>query len=117
MSRTTKEPERESSTAGGIQPRTWGRHPGRPREIQFLEGPHPRRFELLRAIRIFFEFLHGFRSFHFLGPCVTVFGSARFPEGHPWYELAREMGRRIAREGFTVMTGGGPGIMEAANRG
>jgi len=59
----------------------------------------------------------GIRAFHFLGPCVTVFGSARFPEGHPHYELAREMGRRAARAGFTVMTGGGPGIMEAANRG
>ena len=51
------------------------------------------------------------------GPCVTVFGSARFGEDHPHYELAREIGRRVARLGFTVMTGGGPGMMEAANRG
>jgi hypothetical protein len=68
-------------------------------------------------VRIFFEFLRGFRALHFVGPCVTVFGSARFPDGHPYYELAREMGRSLARAGFTVMTGGGPGIMEAANRG
>jgi uncharacterized protein (TIGR00730 family) len=48
---------------------------------------------------------------------VTVFGSARFPEDHPYYRLGREVGRRLARAGFTVMTGGGPGLMEAANRG
>jgi uncharacterized protein (TIGR00730 family) len=63
------------------------------------------------------EFLRGFRALHFVGPCVTVFGSARFPEDHPYYALARAAGARIAHMGFTVMTGGGPGIMEAANRG
>ena len=57
------------------------------------------------------------RALHFVGPCVTVFGSARFPEAHPYYGLAREVGERLSRAGFTVMTGGGPGIMEAANRG
>jgi uncharacterized protein (TIGR00730 family) len=61
--------------------------------------------------------MRGFRKFHFLGPCVTVFGSARFTEDHEYYVLAREIGERLARAGFTVMTGGGPGIMEAANRG
>jgi uncharacterized protein (TIGR00730 family) len=63
------------------------------------------------------EFLRGFRALHFVGPCVTVFGSARFKAGHPYYELGREVGGRLAQAGFTVMTGGGPGIMEAANRG
>ncbi len=63
------------------------------------------------------EFLHGFRALHFLGPCVTVFGSARFDERHRYYQLARDMGGRLARLGLTVITGGGPGIMEAANRG
>jgi uncharacterized protein (TIGR00730 family) len=63
------------------------------------------------------EFVRGFRALHFVGPCVTVFGSARFSEDHPYYELAREVGRELTRAGFTVMTGGGPGIMEAANRG
>ena len=48
---------------------------------------------------------------------MTVFGSARFKADHPYYELAREVGARLARRGFTVMTGGGPGLMEAANRG
>ena len=85
--------------------------------LRFLEGPQPRGFELARALRIFFEFIRGFRALHFAGPCVTVFGSARFTEGHRYYQLAREVGALLARAGFTVMTGGGPGIMEAANRG
>ncbi len=84
---------------------------------QFLKGPQRRGSELLRALGIFSEFMHGFRRFHFLGPCVTVFGSARFPETHRYYGLAREIGAALANAGFTVMTGGGPGIMEAANRG
>ncbi len=88
-----------------------------PPQIQFLTGPRPRTFELGLACRIFAEFIHGFRKLHFVGPCVTVFGSARFPETHPYYELARETGRLLSQAGFTVMTGGGPGIMEAANRG
>jgi uncharacterized protein (TIGR00730 family) len=61
--------------------------------------------------------LRGFRALHFVGPCVTVFGSARFTETHPNYALGREVGRRLAEAGFAVMTGGGPGLMEAANRG
>jgi uncharacterized protein (TIGR00730 family) len=91
----------------------------RPRhtEHRFLAGPASRIDELRRSLRIFAELLRGFRALHFLGPCVTVFGSARFDERNPHYALAREMGRRIGRMGFTVMTGGGPGIMEAANRG
>ena len=98
-------------------PPPWGAVAG-PREVQqFLEGPQPRGFELARALRIFAELMRGFRALHFVGPCVTVFGSARFQEDHPYYALAREVGRGLAGAGFTVMTGGGPGIMEAANRG
>jgi uncharacterized protein (TIGR00730 family) len=63
------------------------------------------------------EFLRGFRTLHFVGPCVTVFGSARFPEDHPYYQLTRKVGAQLAQMGFTVMTGGGPGLMEAASRG
>jgi uncharacterized protein (TIGR00730 family) len=88
-----------------------------PEETRFLEGPQPRGFELMRACRIFWELMRGFRTLHFVGPCVTVFGSARFKEGHPYYAVARELGRELAKAGFTVMTGGGPGLMEAANRG
>jgi uncharacterized protein (TIGR00730 family) len=86
-------------------------------ERKFLRGPQSRGSELWRAVRIFMEFMNGFRKLHFVGPCVTVFGSARFREGHAYYELARRMGVLLAEAGFTVMTGGGPGIMEAANRG
>ena len=86
-------------------------------ETQFLEGPKSRGYELKFAWKIFREFIKGFRTLHFVGPCVTVFGSARFKEDHPYYEAAREMGRRIASLGLTTMTGGGPGTMEAANRG
>jgi uncharacterized protein (TIGR00730 family) len=87
-------------------------------EKHFLEGRHSRFFELKRAIQIFFECIRGFRKLHFVGPCITVFGSARFSsEDHPYYELTRDIGREIAKQGFTVMTGGGPGLMEAANRG
>jgi uncharacterized protein (TIGR00730 family) len=83
----------------------------------FLEGPKSRGYELKFAWKIFREFISGFRTLHFVGPCITVFGSARFKEDHPHYQSAREMGRQIAAMGFTTMTGGGPGIMEAANRG
>jgi len=86
-------------------------------EIRMLSGPDERRWEFVRLLRIMWEFLTGFRKLHFVGPCVTVFGSARFDEGNRYYELAREVGRRTADTGFTVMTGGGPGLMEAANRG
>lgn len=85
--------------------------------IDFLQGPQYRVFELRRAFHIFRELLRGFRKLHFVGPCVTVFGSARFDETHPYYAMAREVGKLLALKGFTVMTGGGPGIMEAANRG
>jgi uncharacterized protein (TIGR00730 family) len=94
----------------------WGRN-GESAEERFLRGARPRGFELVHAFRIFLELMRGFRALHFLGPCVTVFGSARFPDGHPFYKLGMETGAALGRAGFTVMTGGGPGIMEAANRG
>src|SRR5271167_3742687 len=95
----------------------WGKAPPVPEITRFLQGPQRRSFELGRAVGIFFEIMSGFRKLHFLAPCVTVFGSARFTEEHVYYVLAREIGQRLARVGFTVMTGGGPGIREAANRG
>ena len=97
-------------------PDAWG-HGAHPGVRRFLQGPQRRGTEFVRVVRIMVEFVRGFRALHFVGPCVTVFGSARFSEDHPYYELAREVGRELARAGFTVMTGGGPGIMEAANRG
>jgi uncharacterized protein (TIGR00730 family) len=86
-------------------------------EKAFLSGKRDRGADLESAVRIFLEFLQGFEFFDLTTPCVTVFGSARFPEDHPYYDLARALGRRLAESGYTVMTGGGPGIMEAANRG
>jgi hypothetical protein len=86
-------------------------------EAQFLAGRHSRSYEFFRVVRIAIEFIRGFRALHGIGPAVTVFGSARFKEGHRYYELALRVGAALAREGFTVMTGGGPGVMEAANRG
>src|SRR6516164_3951888 len=83
----------------------------------FLEGPNSRFAEFCTLLRVMRDFLHGYRALHFVGPCVTVFGSARIKPDDPHYELAMKMGAAIARLGFTVMTGGGPGIMEAANRG
>ncbi|GAC1599312.1 MAG: TIGR00730 family Rossman fold protein [Chitinophagaceae bacterium] len=83
----------------------------------YLDGPKPRINELWFAWEIFIQFIKGVRNLHFLNPCITVFGSARFKEDHAYYKAAREFGKRIAALGFTTMTGGGPGIMEAANRG
>lgn len=88
-----------------------------PKEQVYLDGPKSRGFELSFAHRVFWQFIKGFRKLHFMGPCITVFGSARFNEGHEYYTAAREFGRHIAEMGFTTITGGGPGIMEAANRG
>ena len=82
-----------------------------------LAGPHSRLQEVALLARAMRDFLRGFRALHFVGPCVTIFGSARFPEKHPYYAIARETGRRVSGLGFTVLTGGGPGLMEAANRG
>lgn len=86
-------------------------------ETRFLQGPRERWKEFRYAFDVFMEFIKGFRTLHFVGPCVTVFGSARFDENNEHYKQARELSARISTLGFTIMTGGGPGIMEAANRG
>jgi uncharacterized protein (TIGR00730 family) len=89
---------------------------------QFLERRPATRPEFIdsdpwRALRILSEFVEGFDALASVGPAVTIFGSARVIEGAPMYELARTIGRRLAERGFAIITGGGPGIMEAANRG
>jgi uncharacterized protein (TIGR00730 family) len=86
-------------------------------EKSFLGGRRSSADELESAVRVFLEMLRGFEELEFDGPCVTVFGSARFAEGHPYYEMGREVGKLLAEQGFAVMTGGGSGVMEAANRG
>lgn len=86
-------------------------------EIKFLDGPQSRWADFKFTLKIVREFVKGFRVLHFTGPCVTIFGSARFEEDHPYYIQTRELAGKIAQLGFSIMTGGGPGIMEAANRG
>lgn len=73
--------------------------------------------ETWRLFRIISEFVDGFETMNAIGPAVTVFGSARTPKDHKYYKLAVEMGRRLVQNKLAVITGGGPGIMEAANRG
>ena len=116
---TDEETPRDEATAGPDDGRVADTGPiGTHVDVgTFLSGPQRRGSELARLWRISVEFVRGFRALHFVGPCVTVFGSARFRPGHRYHELAREVGSRLARAGFAVMTGGGPGIMEAANRG
>ena len=86
-------------------------------EIKFLRGPQSRWEEFKLATNVLLEFVKGFRALHFVGPCVTFFGSARFDEKHEYYDQTRKAAGEIAKLGFTIMTGGGRGLMEAANRG
>lgn len=107
----------ESARAGENGNSSNNRPAGPLADYHLLEGPHSRTSELVALLQIFWDYLSGMRVLHFVGPCVTVFGSARTPEASPHYQTARAMGAGIAEMGFTVLTGGGPGIMEAANRG
>lgn len=86
-------------------------------EYDFIEKKQSRFKEFLFLVKVVIEFIKGFRTFHFMDPCITVFGSARFKEGHKYYEITRQLAAQLAQYQFTIMTGGGPGIMEAANRG
>lgn len=116
-----RQPSQEKGEASAVDlsspEKRWGKMSRSEEDAKFLEGPRGRLEELKSAVSVFWEMIKGFRSLHFVGPCVTVFGSARYKEDHPYYQLAREVGKEIAERGFAVMTGGGPGIMEAANRG
>jgi uncharacterized protein (TIGR00730 family) len=118
----TPKPEDNQHPAKGqtiLKSQRWGKvvRQDDPEAKAFLQGPQRRISEFWQAFRMFWEYIWGFRTLHFVGPCVTVFGSARFPPGSRWYQLGVEAGAALAKAGFTVMTGGGPGIMEAANRG
>ena len=86
-------------------------------EIKFLEGPQSRWKEFKFTVNVVVEFIKGFRALHFVGPCVTIFGSARFKEDDVTYKQTSALSGEIAKLGFTIMTGGGGGVMEAANRG
>jgi len=86
-------------------------------EAELLRGSDDLLADFDRGVTVFNEFVTGCRSLYDIGTAVTVFGSARFDESHRYYRLARKLGRELAGAGYTVLTGGGPGIMEAANRG
>jgi len=87
------------------------------RDRELLRGSDDLLVDFDRGFKIFHEFVSGCRQLYDIGSTVTIFGSARFEEGHRYYEMARETARRLAESGYGIMTGGGPGIMEAANRG
>ena len=87
------------------------------RDESLLAGARGTLSNLKDSLDIAREFYYGFRSLRNIGPCVTVFGSARFQEDHSYYQLARATACELGQCGYTIMTGGGPGIMEAANRG
>ncbi len=82
-----------------------------------FSGPDDLLLDFDRGVRIFNEFVEGCRGLYDIGKAITIFGSARFDEDHRYYKMARQVGRSVAEAGFAVLTGGGPGIMEAANRG
>ncbi len=86
-------------------------------ERRFLRGRNSRWQEFKYTISTVRQFIRGFRALHFIGPCITIFGSARFKDDHPFYIQTHKIAAALSELGFTILTGGGPGIMEAANRG
>jgi uncharacterized protein (TIGR00730 family) len=111
----------EPSTSGGAPPGApEEEHQTFDEELLLWLGDEPaevRAADSERVRDLAAEFARGFDALADIGPAVTVFGSARTPAGHPGYELARELGACLGGAGYAVITGGGPGIMEAANRG
>ncbi|MHA8072194.1 TIGR00730 family Rossman fold protein [Aquirufa ecclesiirivi] len=86
-------------------------------EFDFLKGPRARWKELIFSMEVLFQYIKGFRNLHFIGPCITIFGSARFDSAHSYYQTTEKLAGELSQLGFAIMTGGGPGIMEAANKG
>ena len=100
-----------------LRQREWEQRSKKLAHDRFLEEPENLISGLFRGVRIFCEYMRGFYAFRNISQCITFFGSARFDEDHKYYKLARETAKQLAEQGFSIMTGGGPGIMEAANRG
>jgi len=125
--RSSAKPKLPSFPAATAWQRSWQKHwsktglPGyelpASADGEFLSQVRTPAKERARLKRINTEFERAFKTFANVGPAVTVFGSARFKETHPYYKLARAAGAELATAGFATLTGGGPGIMEAANRG
>lgn len=77
----------------------------------------PQAHSSWQLFKIMSEFVHGFERLSEIGPCISIFGSARTPTDHPYYEMTVDMARNLSEAGFGIISGGGPGIMEAANKG
>lgn len=93
------------------------KNPRHDHDYKLLKGTESYFVDLMRSIRIWKEFRQGFKKLNRIGPCVTFFGSARFKEDNSYYKMAYETAYEVGKAGYAVMTGGGPGIMEAANKG
>lgn len=107
----------ESEEQNKAQPDRWGKESEDNKDQKLIEGPGRRMEDIRMLTSISLEFVKGFKAFYEVGPCATFFGSARFHNDHKYYDMARKTARLMSKAGFTIMTGGGPGIMEAANRG
>ena len=92
-------------------------HPGLPTHPARRWHGNPQGEDSWTMFKVISEFVEGYEVMNRVGPCVSIFGSARTKPGTPYYELARDIGRRLVDEGYGIITGGGPGIMEAGNRG
>jgi hypothetical protein len=117
MPRRKKEPERRR---GAVVVRGSTSPPGSTEDQKLLRGGPPVRFQdtdTWRTLRIMGEFVEGFDALADIGPAVSIFGSARVGRRNRYYGAARRLAAALARQGFAIITGGGPGIMEAANRG
>src|ERR1700742_2854453 len=86
-------------------------------ELKMRDWTETKAHSSWQIFKIMAEFVQGFETLAKIGPCISIFGSARTKPGHKYYELAVEVAKRLAEEGFGIITGGGPGIMEAANKG
>ncbi|PUZ29270.1 TIGR00730 family Rossman fold protein [Chitinophaga parva] len=87
------------------------------KNLKMRDWTETRAHSSWQIFKIMAEFVEGFEALAQIGPCISVFGSARTKTGNPYYELAVEIARRLAEEGFGIISGGGPGVMEAANKG
>ena len=87
------------------------------KELKMRDWTETKAHSSWQIFKIMAEFVQGFETLAKIGPCISIFGSARTKPGHKYYELAVEIAKRLAEEGFGIITGGGPGIMEAANKG
>jgi uncharacterized protein (TIGR00730 family) len=97
-----------------VEQKNWSEHIRKSHQRNWTESKAHSSWQIFKIMA---EFVDGFEALAKIGPCICIFGSARVKAGHPYYELAVEIGKRLAEEGFGIISGGGPGIMEASNKG